>query len=84
MATSFPTIRLTSDWLDITTVVPALSGTKVLMQNRSDKSIFIYFGGSKPTPLDGVSIDAGNVAVGTANNIWVRGPGHLACMQPDS
>lgn len=77
MAKTENDIKVTSAWQNLVATYPGLANVSAYVQNKafnSDRRILVVFSPSAAAPAgaDGMSLSAGDVAQGTAANVWVR------------
>ncbi len=77
MAKTENDIKVTKEWQNLVATYPGLASVSSYVQNKafnSDKRLLVIFSPSAaaPTGSNGMSLAAGDVAQGTAANIWVR------------
>lgn len=86
MATSYPMMTVSQGWVDLCAENATLIDKKIMIQNRSNGEIWIYFGGAtEPTSAnDGIELRSGEALEGTSDHIWARGSGVIALLENDA
>lgn len=79
MAASNADVSVTTDWQDLVVTYAGLAGASAYVQNKGPNDAVVFFGGaSEPAGVNGVLLQPGEPAYGTADHIWVRGLGGSA------
>ena len=70
-------VSLTGEWIDLTATHAGLVSTAAEIQAAGNGAIAIVWGGaSAPTNKSGRVLRAGEVATGSAANVWAKALGH--------
>ena len=70
-------VELTGTWIDLTVVHAGLVSTAAEIQAAGNGAVAIVWGGaSMPTDKTGRILRAGEVAAGSAANVWAKAIGH--------
>lgn len=73
MAQTFNDVPLTTTWVDLCALNPALIDVPVRVQNKGPGLMLIYWdGASQPTDTNGGILSRFEPDYGTATHIWVR------------
>lgn len=69
-------IPLTSDWINLTTLYPAITSVSGWVQNTGNTKIRVRFTASATKPLGGGNpLGPNDMAYGTAANVWAKSVG---------